>query len=138
MQPHLDYCDAVYDGHLTSFDCQRLEKAQTRAARLIIGTRRRRSASRLLQELRLSTLTDRRREHRLHLYHILKFDQVISQFIKEMIPNTRSTDNPSSTTLLVHSQPAARLCSYANLFVPKTTKNWNELPVELRKSAQYK
>ena len=141
VQPHLDYCDAVYDGHLTSFDCQRLEKAQTRAARLITGTTRRTSASGLLQELGLSTLTDRRQEHRLQLYHRLKFDQVIPHFIKDMIPNTRSTDNPRtlrSTMLFVHSQPAARLSSYANSFVPKTTRNWNELPVELRKSVQYK
>ena len=141
VQPHLDYCDAVYDGHLTTFDCQRLEKAQTRAARLITGTTRRTSASGLLQELGLTTLTDRRQEHRLQLYHRLKYDNVIPKFIKEMIPNTRSTDNPRtlrSTTTFVHSQPAARLCSYDISFVPKTTKNWNELPVELRNSTQYK
>ena len=37
VQPHLDYCSAVYDGNLTTFDSRRLEKAQNRAARLITG-----------------------------------------------------------------------------------------------------
>ena len=36
VQPHLDYCDTVYDSHLTAFDKSRLEKAQNRAARLIL------------------------------------------------------------------------------------------------------
>ena len=40
-QPHLDYCDTVFDCHLTVSDKARLGKAQNRAARLITGTPRR-------------------------------------------------------------------------------------------------
>lgn len=141
VQPHLDYCDVVYDGHLTTFDSQRLEKAQNRGARLITGATRRTSGRRLLEELGLCTLADRRQEHRLQLYHRLIYDTVLPEFIRELIPNTRQIDNPRtlrSTLRLVHTQPAARLCSYANSFIPKTTQNWNELPAELRANLQYK
>ena len=140
-QPHLDYCDAVFDGQLTTFDRQRLEMAQNRAARLITGTTRRTSATRLLEELGLSTLADRRLRHRLQLYHKLKYDVVVPEFIRELVPNTRLVDNPRtlrSSKKLLLTQPPARLCSYANSFIPKTTQSWNELRVELRSETRHK
>ena len=39
-QPHVDYCDTMYDSHPTAFDKWRLEKAQNRAARLFASAPR--------------------------------------------------------------------------------------------------
>ena len=91
VQPHLDYCDTVYDSHLTAFDKSRLEKAQNRAARLITSTSRRTLTIGLLAELGWTTLETRRRNHRLQLYHKIKFDQTTPAFIREIIPNSRQS-----------------------------------------------
>ena len=55
-QPHLEYCDPIFDCHLTVFDRSRLEKAQNRAARLITGTPRRTPTVGLRAELGWTTL----------------------------------------------------------------------------------
>ena len=51
VQPHLDYCDTIYDCHLTITDKARLEKAQNRSARLITATPRRTHTAGLRAEL---------------------------------------------------------------------------------------
>ena len=37
IRPHFDYCDAIYDGHITAQDSAKLETLQNRAARLVTG-----------------------------------------------------------------------------------------------------
>ena len=133
-QPHLDYCDTVYDGHLTVFDKSRLEKAQNRAARLITSTPRRTPTAGLLTELGWTSLEDRRRTHRLQVYHKVRFDDRIPKYIKDIIPNTRSSEpsrNLRSTQNNQLTLPITRKASFARSFIPKTTKIWNELPITL-------
>ena len=47
VRPHLDYCDTIYDGHITIRDATRLETFQNRAARLVTGTLFRTSSDKL-------------------------------------------------------------------------------------------
>ena len=135
VQPHLDYCDTVFDSHLTVTDKSRLEKAQKRAARLITSTPRRTPTAGLLKELGWTTLENRRRVHRLQLYHKLKADDHVPNYIKNIIPSTR---NPAPGVILRSTQnhelsiPRARTAAYARSFIPKTTRTWNELPNSLR------
>ena len=141
VQPHLDYCDTVFDAHLTDYDRSRLEKAQNRAARLITGTTRRTPTAGLLKELGWSPLADRRQIHKLQLYHKLKFAETVPQYIKDIIPNPRGTDvsrQLRSTNDSSLSQPPARTTSFCNSFVPSTTYKWNVLPAELRQEIAYK
>ena len=135
VQPHLDYCAAVYDGHLTVFDRARLEKAQNRAARLITGTPRRTSTAGLLEELGWSTLACRRSIHKLLLHQKLRYDTSVPNYIRNMLPNTRAEDtgrelrsNQSDSLTL----PAVQTSGYLKSFIPHTTKLWNELPNSLR------
>ena len=51
VRPHFDYCDIVFDGHITLRDGQRLERLQTRAARQVTGTPLRTLTDRLRQDL---------------------------------------------------------------------------------------
>ena len=133
VQPHLDYCDSVFDGHLTEYDRSRLEKAQLRAARLITGTPRRTSSEALLKELGWNKLRERRQVHKIQLFHKLKFHHLVPEYIKAIIPNARANDTDRSlrNTKNILTQPYARTTSYATSFIPSTTKQWNELPTEL-------
>ena len=92
VQPHLDYCAAVYDGHLTVFDHARLEMAQNRAARLITGTPRRTLTEGLLEKLGWATLANRRLINKLILYQKLSYDDSVQSYIKGILPNTRTDD----------------------------------------------
>lgn len=140
IQPHLDYCDTVFDRHLTVFDKSRLEKAQNRAARLITATPRRTPTAGLRAELGWSTLHDRRHTHRLQLYHKIIFDDRVPNYIKDIIPKTRRSaierDLRCTETTLI-TIPAARSASYARSLVPATTRLWNELPDKIREEGSY-
>ena len=135
VQPHLDYCAAVYDGHLTVFDRARLEKAQNRAARLITGTPRRTSTEGLLEELGWTTLANRRLTNKLILYQKLRYDDSVPSYIKDILPNARTDDtgrelrNKQKYSLTL---PSARTSGYLMSFIPNTTKQWNEMPARLR------
>lgn len=141
VQPHLDYCDAVYDCHLTVLDKSRLEKAQNRAARLITATPRRTHTAGLLAELGWSSLETRRRTHRLQLYHKINFDESVPSFIKHIIPNTRQSEinrDLRSTQSNQLTIPVTRTSAFSRSFIPMTTKLWNKLPNELRQESNYK
>ena len=63
IRPYFDYCDIVYDGHLTAYDERRLETAQNRAARLTTGALYRTSTDKLRLELGWDRLSTRREIH---------------------------------------------------------------------------
>ena len=141
VQPHLDYCSAVYDGNLTKFDNRRLEKAQNRAARLITGTIRRTSVACLLKELGWCSVTDRRRKKRLMLFHKLMYDPAVPEFIKAIVPKTKKSaiDRPlRNMSNHILAQPISRTTTYSRSFIPSTTRIWNELPTELRLADSHK
>ena len=134
VQPHFDYCDTVYDGHLTISDIHRLQTLQNRAARLVTGALFRTSTDRLLLDVGWNSLTVRRKIHRLIVYFKLRIrHQNIPNYTVSALPNTRSTDTGRT---LRNSQdqslPHARTSVYQRSFFPNTTKSWNQLPNSLR------
>ena len=140
VKPHLEYCSAVYDGNLTMFDRQRLEKAKNRAARLITGVPRRTSVNGLRKELGWSSVNDQRQTSRLLLLHKLMYDDTVPEYIKASVPNTRGSDTrrllrgTQDNTL---TQPVSRTNAYYHSFIPRTVKAWNELPQDCRLPCSY-
>ena len=133
VQNFLDYCDAIYDGHITISDCTRLERAQTRAARLITGTALRTPTDGLLRELGWTPLTDRRKMHKLQLYHKLTFDTRIPAFIKSTLPSTRQQNIPRTLRNAAdQTLPLVRTSTYYKSYIPSTTRLWNTLPEKIR------
>ena len=129
VQPFLDYCDTIYDGHITAHDSLRLDRAQNRAARLITGTSLRTSTEGLRHELGWTTLTDRRLIHRLDFYHKLKFDTRVPTFIKSILPQTRNLIISRTLRQVdTHTLPVTRTSAYYKSFIPSTTRSWNSLP----------
>ena len=138
VQPHLDYCASVYDGHITVFDRSRLEKAQNRAARLITGTPRRTSTAGLLEELGWSTLASRRQSKKLLLYQKLRFNNSVPAYINNITPNTRMQDTVRelrSTRNETVTEPPAHTHGYRRSFIPSTAKLWNKMSSDLRQTA---
>ena len=141
VRPHIDYCDTVYGGNITAFDRKRLEKAQNRAARLITGTSRRTSTDGLMIELGWSRLADRRRIHKLLLYHKLIHDTDVPTFIKATIPQApesgrlRTLRSRNELRIPPH---ITRTASYTRSFIPNTTMEWNNLPIEYRSNVNHK
>lgn len=129
IRPHFDYCDVVYDGHITMQDATRLETLQNRAARLVTGGLFRTSTDKLRAELGWDRLTTRRRIHRLTLYHRLNHPkQHTPNYITSILPNTRAHDtNRGLRNANTHTMPTYRTSSYQRSFFPTTGAQWNRL-----------
>ena len=134
IRPYFDYCDAIYDGHLTLHDESRLEKLERRAARLVTGTPRGTSTDKLQKELGWDTLKTRRKVHRLTFYRELLHNQdTLPSYIQSILPQTRHTDtgqtlrNATTNTTIV-----SKTSSFNRSFLPNSTKQWNLLPEAVR------
>ena len=130
IRPHFDYCDCIYDGHLTISDELRLERLQNRSARLVTNALQRTSTAKLRLELGWDTLKTRRKIHRLLLYEQIKSSTSnIPDYMRNMIPETRQEDTGRvlrSSNLL--TLPRFRTSIYQRSFIPQTSQNWNSLP----------
>ena len=134
IRPHFDYCDAIYDGHITIRDTTRLETLQNRTARLVTGTLFRTPTDKLRKELGWELLTQRRQIHKLILYHKLSDpNQPTPNYITSRIPNTRARDtNILLRNANTHTRLPHRTSSYYKSFFPATIRNWNQLPETIR------
>ena len=122
VRPHFDYCDIIYDGHVTIKDATRLETLQNRAARLVTGGLFRTTTDKLLAELGWERLTTRRRLHRLTFYHKLNDSgQHCPNYIAELIPNTRTQDTKRQLrNANMHTLTSTRTSSYHRSYFPTT------------------
>ena len=91
IRPYFDYCDAIFDVHLTTHDERRLETLQNRAARLVTGTYFRTSTDRLRLELGWDRLATRREIHRLTLFWHLTTSTYTRPRIYKECPSSPST-----------------------------------------------
>ena len=137
IQPYFDYCDTVYDGLITKTDALRLERLQNRIARLITGTPLRTSTEKLREELGWATLENRRKIHKLTLFHYLLTHRTqIPSYINSILPDSRASQTGrnlrNSQTLTTAPN---RIALFSNSFIPSATRLWNELPLLVRQSS---
>ena len=140
IRPYFDYCDVVYDGHLTNYDERRLETLQNRAARLVTGTLFRTSTDKLRLELGWDRLIRRREIHKLTIFWQLKDNRTpIPDYIRHTLPQERLADtnrtlrNSTTTTL-----PGNRTTRFQKSFIPDTIRKWNKLPLSIRSQPSLK
>ena len=79
-----DVCVRVYDELITTCDAIRLERLQNSAAKIITGTLIRTSSEKLKAELGWTSLSERRKQHKLTLYHSIINCPGIPKYIKEI------------------------------------------------------
>ena len=137
IRPHFDYCDVIYDGHITVQDATRLETLQNRAARLVTGGLFRTHTDKLRAELGWDRLKTRRRIHRLTLYHKLTNpSQHTPSYITSIMPRTRALDtNRRLRNSNTHTLTTNRTSSYIRSFFPTTGVQWNALQNTTRQLA---
>ena len=136
IRPYFDYCDILYDGHITKDDELRLERLQTRAARLVTGTPYRTPTDKLRRELGWDSLKTRRKIHKLIFYRkLLDTRHSLPDYLTPILTQTRGTAtqrrlrNTDTMTL-----PPNRTTSFQRSFIPDTTRLWNRLPQSIRAS----
>ena len=138
IRPYFDYCDTIYDGHLTIRDTTRLETFQNRFARLTTGTLFRTSSDKLRTELGWDKLTTRRRIHRLTLYHKVTLSlserHTMPNHITSLIPHTRVQDTGRTLRNADHrTQAQTRTTTYQRSFFNLTGHHWNQLPSDIKR-----
>ena len=130
-RPILDYCDTVWDNDIMR-DTTKLEKLNTRAARLIANDYRITEGitSYLKKQHNLETLAERRKLHRLALMYKISNGMVAIDRQKFLRDHGREglRHNPTWTNYSATSN------IFKSSFFPKTISEWNNLQTDIRQS----
>ena len=131
--PILEYADSLWDGAHDQ-DLNRLDRVHIRAMRIITGATQRCNTQALYTELGWHTLSQRRKIHRLRLFYKIKHN-LAPNYLAHLMPQTVHERNryalrnrEDMTRFRAHRQ------AYYNSFFPRTTRDWNNLPLQIRQS----
>ena len=125
--PLFDYADIVWDG-CTEEQAESLENLHLEAIRIIIGGVRGTSKYKLYEESGFCSLKERRKRHKLIMFHKMVNSNCPS-YVSDMLPPLVSSSNryhhrrPHERTV-----PRYRTELYNKSFIPSTTRLWNSLP----------
>ena len=132
-RPILEYGDVVFDN--TTQEMKKLiEHVQRDALVMITCAYRRTPTLNLYKETGFDMLEDRRKQHRLVLFYKMTHN-LAPEYLCGLVPppagenHTHRLRSSSNGTLSI---PYARTAKYANSFIIKTTRNWNELDIKVR------
>ena len=122
-KPQFDYTDIVW--YNTS---NMLENLHLEAMRIILGAVRGTSHEKLFKECGFCTLKERRKRHKLLMFHKMINHQCL-EYLSNLVPLLVSTTNPYHRRR-PHERvfPAHKTELYANSIIPSTTQLWNTLP----------
>ena len=124
--PHFDYADVLWD-NCTETDQDKLENLQLDALRTIVGSVRGTSHQKLYLESGFIPLKERRKRHKLILYHKIVHNKC-PEYLKQLLPPLVSDNNPYHLrypyrrTIPIHDSEL-----YKSSFFISTTLLWNEL-----------
>lgn len=126
--PHFDYADTVYDS-ASKTDLDRLQKLQTRAARILTGSNYRRSRQEMFQSLRWLSLKNRRMLHKsVMMYKCL--NGLAPAYLCDLFKTPdHSYGTRNSQKLVV---PRAKTAYYTKSFEISGATLWNELPANIK------
>ena len=125
--PQFDYADIVWDncsGTLSNM----LENLHLEAIRIILGAVRGTSHEKLYKESGFCTLKERRKRHKLLMFHKM-INRRCPGYLSNLVPPLVSKTNPCHRRR-PHERviPAHKTELYVNSFIPSTTQLWNTLP----------
>ena len=144
IRSHLDYCDVLY--HKPMYDdfysnhyserskndpintnyqfTNKIEAVQYNAALAITGCVRGTSREKLYSELGLTSLYDRRRCHRLHLFYKIK-NNLTPSYLRQFIPE--SAQRQYNTRSIRHDVMPTRTLKFRYSFFPDVISSWSNL-----------
>jgi len=135
VRSNLEYASSAWDPYQKQ-DIDRLESVQRRACRLLTGNRSREQGTMTaaLQQIGWNTLENRRRVQRLVLLHKAVYGKVALQVPPYFVrpeKTTRQTGSENETDSAFINM-YARTDLYKHSFYPRTIKQWNSLPPDIR------
>ena len=131
IRPILEYGNIIFDASPKCY-LDDLEHVQRDCAIICTGAYRHTSHDKLLHELGWEPLSIRRRNHRLSLMFKM-LNRLVPDYIASLCPPV----NESLPTYQLRNRTnlrtfSGRTTTYLNSFMPKTVKDWNNLPSILR------
>ncbi len=133
VQPHLDYGDAVYDS-ASQTSKYRLQKLQTRAVRLIMGSGPHTSRNLIFNKLKWLSLQQRRDFHKYILVYKCRMG-LAPQYLFDMFiaNNSNHSCNTRNATQLIAT--ITRTAYYYCSFTVSDLNLWNSLPYHIKECA---
>ena len=127
----LDYGDIVWDC-LTKAQCELLENLQLEAARIVTGGTKLTSRVKLHTETGWLPLEERRKHHKLILFHKMVHG-LAPQYLLDLLPHRNRTFHHHDTrTGNDFRPPVCRTTFYNKSFFPSVIHIWNSLPVHVK------
>jgi len=129
IRPHFEYASEVWDGCSLEL-CDKLEKLQLEAARIVTGLPTYCSRQYLYYETGWETLSERRKNRKPSLLYNIYHNQAPTYLNKRLVTTEQRPYN------LRNSQdvniPFKRTTLAYRLFFPSTSRLWNTLPIDIR------
>ena len=126
----IEYCSICYD-NLSVSDSIKLEKLQRRALLLCVGALPRSETNKLLIEVGIPSLLDRRRNAKLILFYKI-LHKLTPAYLYNDLNDTCALNSRHITRLC---NPKCRLSKYRNSFFPSSVKLWNSLSHEIKSNS---
>lgn len=138
VMPHFDYADILYDTLLTSADCQRLEKMQYRASRLVTSTLPSTSYAKLREDLGWLSLKERREIHKIQFFHRL-YHGTTPEYIRQVLPPTRGSEtNVRLRNARLRNEVNFRISHFQQSYLPSAVKLVNKIPLRVMEINSHK
>ena len=132
VRPILEYARSVWDPYEEK-DIQKIEKVQRRAARFVLNRYKQTdSVTAMLKDLGWQTLKDRRKKARLCMMHKINSGQVHIKFERLKKLDKRSGRRKGNSEMF--ERVVCRRNYRNETFLPKTIREWNELPDDIVQS----
>ncbi|CAC5415948.1 unnamed protein product [Mytilus coruscus] len=133
---NLKYADVIWD-NCPEYLKDRLEQINYEAGRIVTGATKLTSLQILLKETGWETLRERRKNHKLILFHQMANNNSPA-YLSNLVPTNFGQSHPYGTRNAgnVPHMPA-RTTYYHNSFLPSTVRLWNEIPINIRNSSLY-
>ena len=128
--PRLEYACEVWDG-LSTYDCNKLEKVQLEAARIVTGLPLYASRESLYAETGWEPLFERRKRRKLNLFYKIH-NNLVPGFLSDIVSPFRRNNDRNLRNSRDYVVPRFRLSSTLNSFFPSSIKLWDDLTYELR------
>ena len=129
IQPHFDYCAPVWDG-LSSYLCEKLQKLQNRAARVILQANCEVNSSLLLETLKWDQLSLRRRKHKA-IMMFKSLNGLAPVYLQDLF-SERYTDYHLRDSFHKLNLPKPRTNYLKRSFGYSGALLWNSLPESIR------
>ena len=131
--PAIEYGSVLYD-NCTLSDALKLEHLQRRAALICTGAKFRSENGKLMELIRWDSLGKRRKIAQLCMFYQM-FYKVSPPYLADLVQRapsgahcTRSSDLSSFNVI----RSRTKLSSSQSSFLPKTSREWNKLPIEIK------